>query len=190
MGEKNGGRIIINVMTINTGPLHLFFCSCRGKFKSERDYCDLEDGNSDVLVLGFEPALINYAGLGRIRKEMTTGTSVTSAVKSPLSPSTQSWTLFKKNPPSSSSVAPITEAMEATVTQGPSPSAVPITENISTVKRSITKKIAGEKVVQLLAKGVWVLRRLATSVCEVTFVNRLEDTGDITKKIFNMKVSR
>ena len=121
---------------------------------------------------------------------MTAGISVTSAVKSPLSPSTQPWTLLKKSQPPSSSVAPITEAMEATVTQGPSPSAVPITKNFSTVKRSITKKIAGEKVIQLLAKGVWVLRRLAANVCEVTFVNRLEDTGDISKKIFNMKVSR
>ena len=170
--------------------MYFNFCSCRGKFKSERDHCDLEGGSSDVLVLGFEPATINYAGLGRIRKEMTTGTSVTPAVKSPLSPSKQPWTLFKESQPSSSSVAPITEAMGATVNQGPSPSAVPITENISTVKRSISKKIAGEKVIQLLAKGVWVLRRLAANVCEVTFVNRLEDTGDIPKKIFNMKVSR
>ena len=170
--------------------MYFIFCSCRGKFKSERDDCDLNDGSNDVLVLGFEPATINYAGLGRIRKQKTAGISVTSAVKSLLSPSTQPWTLLKKSQPSSSSVAPITEAMEATVTQGPSPSAVPITENISTVKRGTSKKIPGEKVVQLLAKGVWVLRRLAANVCEVTFVNRLEDTGDIPKQIFNMKVSR
>ena len=174
--------------------MYFIFCSCRGKFKSGRDYCDLEDGNNDVLVLGYEPALINYARLGRIRKEMTTDTSVTSAVESPassLSPLTQLRALFKKNPPSSSSVTPITEAMEATVTQGlTSSSAVPITENISAEKRRTSKKIPGEKVVQLLAKGVWVLRRLAANVCEVTFVNRLENTGDIPKNIFKMKVSR
>ena len=173
----------------------MFFCSCRGKFKSERDDCDLEDGNNDVLVLGYEPALINYAdaGLGRFRKQMTTGTSATSAVKSlasSLSPPTHSWALFKKNPPSSSSVAPMTEVAEATVTQELTSSAVPIIENISTVKKSTSKKIPGEKVVQLLEKGVWLLRRLASNVCEVTFVNRLEDTGDIPQKIFNMKVSR
>ena len=182
-------------MTTNTSPPRdLCFCSCRGKFKSKRDYCDLEDGNNDVLVLGFEPALINYAGLGRIRKQMTTFISVTSAVKSPASlksPPTHTWALFQKNPPSSSSVAPMTEVAEATVTQElTSSSAVRVTENNSTVRRSTSKNTAGENVVQLLAKGVWVLRRLALNVCEVTFVNRLEDTGDISKKIFNMKVSR
>ena len=84
----------------------------------------------------------------------------------------------------------MTEAAEATVTQELTSSAVPITENISTVKNMTSKKIPGEKVVQLLEKGVWLLRRLASNVCEVTFVNRLEDTGDIPQKIFNMKVSR
>ena len=64
-------------------------------------------------------------------------------------------------------------------------------ENDSNVIRKREKKTAGEKdVVQLLVKGVWVLRRLAANVCEVTFVNRLEDKGDIPKQIFNMKVSR
>ena len=84
----------------------------------------------------------------------------------------------------------MTEVAEATVTQELTSSAVPIIENISTVKKSTSKKIPGEKVVQLLEKGVWLLRRLASNVCEVTFVNRLEDTGDIPQKIFNMKVSR
>ena len=167
----------------------------RGEFKSDQDDCDLEDGSNGVLVLGFEPATIKYAE-SRRRKQISTDTSVTSAVQSPASlksPPTHPWmfplTAFKKRPPSSSSVAPTTEATEANVTQGPSPSAVPITENISTGKRSISKKIASEKVVELLAKGVWVLRRLAANVCEVTFVNRLEDKGDIPQNILNMKVS-
>ena len=64
-------------------------------------------------------------------------------------------------------------------------------ENDSNEIRKNEKKTTEENdVVQLLVKGVWVLRRLAANVCEVTFVNRLEDKGDIPKKIFNMKVAR
>ena len=173
--------------------MYFIFCACRGKFKSERDDCDVEDGSNDVLVLGYEPAKTNYAGLGRIRKQKTAFVSFTSAVRSlasSVSPPTQHWSTFKKLTLPSSSVAPITDSADATVTQEPTSSAVRVTENNSTVERRTSKKIAGENVVQLLAKGVWVLRRLALNVCEVTFVHRFEDKGDIPNKIFNMKVSR
>ena len=115
-------------------------------------------------------------------------TSAAKSLVSLMSPSTQHWSIFKKSQPSTSSVAPITEATVATVTQEPS-SAVQIAESISTVKKKTLKKIPSKKVVQLLAKGVWVMRRLAANICEVTLVNRLEDTGD-PKKIFNRKISR
>ena len=252
--------------TTNTSlPLVFYFCSCRGKFKSERDDCDLNDGSNDVLVLGFEPATISYAGLAKIRKQRTTfnaqglltaaksrvlpkspqvslkinrgvspktylpsSSSVTSTteamaanmtkvkfsspasstdsdeeMESSAAPKSLTWS---KNPPSylrstraslmksqskSSSVAPITKTTAAAEIQTPFSSIVRMAENDSNVIRKNEKKTTEENdVVQLLVKGVWVLRRLAANVCEVTFVNRLEDTGDIPKKIFNMKVSR
>ena len=159
--------------------MYFIFCSCRGKFKSERDYCDLEDGNNDVLVLGYEPALINYAdaGLGRFRKQMTTGSSATSDAKSlasSMSPPTHPWTLFKKNPPSSSSVAPMTEAAEATVTQERTSSAVPTTENMNTVKIGTSQKTPGEKVVQLLEKGVWTTFSLVVLINHLTLYHAVD----------------
>ena len=99
------------------------------------------------------------------------------------------WTLFKNNRSSSSSVVPIAEKIANTVTEESS-STVPNAENNSIAKRSTLKKTAEEKVVQLLSKGVWVLRRIAANVCEVTFVNRTEDKGDIPVEFVNMGVTR
>ena len=82
-----------------------------------------------------------------------------------------------RHPPKSSSVVPITLPAQAK-------------ENDNNLEEEVNEKNAEEGVVQLLVKGVWVLRRLAANVCEVTFANRMEDTGDIPKKIFNMKVAR
>ena len=44
--------------------------------------------------------------------------------------------------------------------------------------------------VQLLETGVWVLRRLAANICDVTFVVRIEDEGDIPVSLVNMGVNR
>ena len=50
--------------------------------------------------------------------------------------------------------------------------------------------VAEEKDVQVLATGIWIVRSIATDVCEVTFVNRIKDTGKIPTKIFNTQVGR
>ena len=47
-----------------------------------------------------------------------------------------------------------------------------------------------DKIVQILMKGVWVIKRLAPNVCEATIVNRIEDTGSIPKMVFNMNIGR
>jgi len=50
--------------------------------------------------------------------------------------------------------------------------------------------ITEEKVVQLLIDGVWIYKPIALNVCEDTLVNRIEDTGKIPRKIFNMSIGR
>jgi len=47
-----------------------------------------------------------------------------------------------------------------------------------------------DKVVQVLTKGVWVLKKLAPNVCEATIVQRTEDMGNIPIKIFNRNIGR
>jgi len=50
--------------------------------------------------------------------------------------------------------------------------------------------VAEEKVIQVLAKGVWVIKSIAPNVCEATMVNRLEDTGKVPKRILNTYAGR
>ena len=50
--------------------------------------------------------------------------------------------------------------------------------------------MAEEKVVQVFIKGVYMIKPIAPNVCEATFVNRLEDTGKIPKKIFSTQIGR
>jgi len=49
--------------------------------------------------------------------------------------------------------------------------------------------VAEEKIVQVLATGVWIVKP-TPNVCEATFVNRLEDTGKAPKKILNTHIGR
>ena len=177
----------------------------------ERYDCDIEDGNNDVLVLGFQPATINFVASGRLRsqtkssktKEVFTAVKSRAFSKSPqallkstLTSSKKSlprntWASFVKSPSNVSSVAPIAEATAATGTKVKHSLPQKATENATiNVKRKTVKKTADEKVVQLRVKGVWVLRHLAANVCEVTFVNRLEDKGDIPVEFVNMGVAR
>ena len=50
------------------------------------------------------------------------------------------------------------------------------TRNKSTISPEIEDS-SSEKIVQIHTKGLWLLRLLATNVCEVTLVNRVEDKG-------------
>ena len=147
---------------------------CRGKFKSERDDSDLEEGNNDVLVLGFEPATINFVEPKkkvRQRTRLTFGSRVARSL-------------------AKSGGISLLQSVSAVSTTDNRSAALSSSSITSTKENSTSKKAVGEKAVQLLVKGVWVLKKLAMNVCEVTYVNRLEDKGDILVDLVNMGVVR
>ena len=68
----------------------------------------------------------------------------------------------------------------------------PITtvSQISTISTNKVEKTTEEKVVQILTKGVWIIKPIAPNACEATLVQRVKDTGKIPKKVLNMHIGR
>ena len=59
------------------------------------------------------------------------------------------------------------------------------TENEKLSIKNIDEKAGDEKVVQLLSTGVWVVKGIAQNLCNITFVQRMEDKGKIPKSVLN-----
>jgi len=60
----------------------------------------------------------------------------------------------------------------------------------SSLRSTAVAPLAEEKIVQMLTTGVYVIKTVASNVCEAMAVNRIKDTGNVPKKILNMYVGR
>jgi len=60
----------------------------------------------------------------------------------------------------------------------------------NTTTNSNSSSLSRTKVVQVLTRGIWIVSPVAPNVCEVTLINRMEDTGKIPQKITNIVIGR
>jgi len=60
----------------------------------------------------------------------------------------------------------------------------------SSAAEGLVEGIAKEKTVQLKAQGFWLMKRVVPNVTKVTMVIRIEDMGNIPKKLFNLNINR